>query len=89
MIEVPATKVAKNFSEYRQAAQYEPVAVTHYNRVTEVLISKRDYDEFVRLKRRETRAFKLADLPGETLRAITRSRMDPKHDQLNELMDGD
>jgi hypothetical protein len=42
MLEVPSTELAKRFSQYRQAAQREPVGVTHYSRVTEVLISKHD-----------------------------------------------
>lgn len=50
MIEVPATEFAKRFSRYRQAAQREPVAVTHHGRVTEVLISKHDHDDYMRLK---------------------------------------
>jgi hypothetical protein len=36
MLEVPSTWIAKQFSQYRQAAQREPVGVTHYGRVTEV-----------------------------------------------------
>jgi hypothetical protein len=62
MLEVPATEVAKRFSQYRQAAQHEPVAVTHHSRVTEVLMSKRDYDEYVRLKSLATRAFWVHEL---------------------------
>jgi len=50
MLEAPSTEIAKRFSRYRQAAQREPVGVTHYGRVTEVFISKHDYDEYVRLK---------------------------------------
>jgi len=46
MLEVPSTEIAKRFSQYRQAAQRGPVGVTHYSRVTEVLISKHDYDEY-------------------------------------------
>jgi prevent-host-death family protein len=62
MLEVPATEVAKRFSRYRQAAQREPVAVTHHSRTTEVLISKADYDEYMRLKVRATRALKVERL---------------------------
>jgi len=29
-MEVPSTEIAKRFSQYRQAAQREPVGVTHY-----------------------------------------------------------
>jgi len=87
MLEVPATEVAKRFSRYRQAAQHEPVAVTHHSRVTEVLMSKRDYDEYVRLKGLATRALRVQDLPDEAIQALEDARMDPRHDHLNALMD--
>lgn len=87
MLEVPATEIAKRFSRYRQAAQREPVAVTHHSRVTEVLISKHDYDEYVRLKSLATRALKLADLSEEAIAALVDAQMDPRHDHLNALMD--
>ena len=86
MIEVPATEVAKRFSRYRQAAQHEPVAVTHHSRVTEVLLSKRDYDEYVQLKRLATRALRVEDLSNEALAALEASEMDPMHDHLNALI---
>ena len=87
MLEVPATEVAKRFSQYRQAAQREPVAVTHHSRVTEVLMSKHDYDEYMRLKSLATRAFWTHELPAETIQALSEARMDPRHDHLNDLMD--
>lgn len=87
MIEVPATEVAKRFSRYRQAAQHEPVAVTHHSRVTEVLLSKRDYDEYVRLKSLATRALRVEDLSNEALATLEATEMDPAHDHLNALMD--
>jgi hypothetical protein len=87
MIKATATDVAKRFSRYRQAAQHEPVAVTHHGRITEVLISKRDHDEYVRLKGLATRALWTAELPPETLEVLAASRMDPRHDHLNDLMD--
>ena len=87
MLKVTATEVAKRFSRYRQAAQREPVAVTHHGRVTEVLMSKHDHDEYLRLKSLATRALWAAELAPEALRALSESRMDPRHDHLNELLD--
>ena len=87
MIEVPATEVAKRFSRYRQAAQHEPVAVTHHSRVTEVLLSKRDYDEYVQLKSLATRALRVEDFSNEALAALEAAEMDPVHDHLNALLD--
>ncbi len=87
MLEVPATEIAKRFSRYRQAAQREPVAVTHHGRVTEVLISKHDHDEYVRLKSMATRALLVEDLSDEAIAALSEARMDERHDHLNALMD--
>ncbi|MGH7022500.1 MAG: type II toxin-antitoxin system prevent-host-death family antitoxin [Caulobacteraceae bacterium] len=50
MLKVTSSEIAKHFSRYRQAAQRGPVAVTHHGRVTEVLISKDDYDELALLE---------------------------------------
>ena len=87
MLEVPATEVAKRFSRYRQAAQREPVGVTHHGRVAEVLSSKHDYDEYMRLKSRATRALWAGEISDEALAALERARVDPRHDHLNTLVD--
>ena len=87
MLEVTATEIAKRFSRYRQAAQREPVAVTHHNRVTEVLMSKHDYDEFVRLKSLATRAQWAHELSTESLTSLSEARVDPAHDHLDALLD--
>ncbi|CAN5231573.1 hypothetical protein BH11PSE2_BH11PSE2_21520 [soil metagenome] len=87
MIEVPATEFAKRFSQYRQAAQREPVAVTHHSRVTEVLMSKHEYDEYVRLKSMATRSLWAHEISAEALTALAQARVDPRHDHLNALMD--
>ena len=87
MIEVTSTEFAKRFSRYRQAAHREPVAVTHHSRVTEVLMSKEDYDEYVRLKGLATRALRVADLSDEAVQALAAAQMDARHTNLNALMD--
>ena len=87
MLKAPSTEIAKRFSQYRQAAQREPVGVTHYSRVTEVLISKHDYDEYVRLKSLATRAVRVEDLSDEAIAALEQAEMDPSHAHLDALMD--
>lgn len=87
MLEVPSTEVAKRFSQYRQAAQREPVGVTHYGRITEVLMSKHDHDEYLRLKASATRALRVIDLSDEAISALETVEMDPQHDHLDSLMD--
>lgn len=87
MLEVTATEIAKRFSQYRQAAQREPVAVTHHGRATEVLMSKRDYDEYIRLKSLATQSLWAHELSGDALGALADARVDPRHDHLNALLD--
>ena len=87
MLEVPATEIAKRFSRYRQAAQREPVAVTHHGRVTEVLVSRHDYEDYMRLKAEATRAMTASELSPELLAALAEARMDPRHAHLDSLMD--
>jgi hypothetical protein len=87
MLEVSATEIAKRFSQYRQAAQREPVAVTHHSRVTEVLMSKHDYDDYQRLKGLATRALWVSELSDDAIAALRDARVDPRHDHLDALMD--
>ncbi len=87
MIEVPATEVAKRFSQYRQAAQREPVAVTHHGRITEMLISKHDYDDYQRLKGLASRALWVSELSEDAIAALAEARVDPRHAHLDTLME--
>ena len=87
MIEVSATDFAKKMGQYRRAAHREPVAVSDRSGVTEVLISKADFDHYQYLKSRETRAILARDLSDEWIEALEKSEMDPRHDHLNALLD--
>ncbi len=87
MLEVPATEIAKRFSRYRQAAQREPVAVTHHGRVTEVLLSRHDFEDYLRLKGEATRALAASELSPELLTALAEAHMDDRHAHLDALMD--
>jgi PHD/YefM family antitoxin component YafN of YafNO toxin-antitoxin module len=87
MIEVTSSEFAKRFARYRQAAQREPVAVTHHSRVTEVLLSKQDYDEYMRLKAMETKALMVSELSEDAVQALAASHMDARHAALDALMD--
>ena len=86
MVTVPATEFAKNFGHYREVVQAEPVAVTSHNRVTGYFISRKEFDELVRLKARAAQAHAVQDLPEEAIRALKKSRMHPRHDALNDLL---
>ncbi|WP_299758388.1 type II toxin-antitoxin system prevent-host-death family antitoxin, partial [uncultured Boseongicola sp.] len=67
-----------------QAAK-APVIITKHNRPSRVLI---DIEEYERMKRYDTREHLTpADLTEEDIKALEDARVDPKHDQLNKLMD--
>jgi len=87
MTAVPATEFARNFGRYRDMAQREAVAVTSHDRVTGYFISTPDYEEYRRLKALLPTALAVEELDADTLKALAASRMNPKHDRLNELMD--
>lgn len=87
MIEVTSTEFAKRFSQYRLAAHRQPVAVTHHSRITEVLVSKEDFDEYMRLKSLMTRALPVTDLSEAAVRALSEAEMDSRHEALNALLD--
>ena len=86
MITVPSTEFAKNFGHYREVVQVQPVAITSHNRVTGYFISRKEFDELVRLKERATQAHAVQDLPEEAIQALEKSRMDPRHDALHDLL---
>ena len=87
MTEVAATEFARNFGRYREAAQHEAVAVVAHNRITGYFVSARDYDEYQRLKATASTALAIEELDSETLKALAASRMDRRHDLLDQLMD--
>ena len=87
MREVPATEFTRNFGRYREAAQREPIAVTSHGRTTGYFVSAADFEALTRLKQRSEKSFAIADLPESEIEAIASSRMDPRHEHLNRLLD--
>ncbi len=87
MITVPATEFSKNFGRYREMVQREPVAVTSHERVTGYFVSSSDYEEFMRVKARLSKAYAASELSEETIKAIAASKMDARHEHLNSLLD--
>lgn len=84
---VPATEFARNFGRYREQAQREPIAVVAHNRVTGYFVSARDYEEFRRFQSLVPIALAVEELDAETVAALQASRMDPRHADLDRLMD--
>lgn len=89
MTEVPATEFAKNFGRYKELAQREAVAITSHGRTSGYFISQHEYQEYQRLKLRARRAYHVSELPEETIAALETAQMDPAHDHLNALLDGE
>jgi hypothetical protein len=87
MLKVSASEFARNFGRYREAAQREGVAATSHDRVSGVMISPQDYEEYQRLKRLKTRALAVEELSADALKAIEDARMDERHADLDQLMD--
>lgn len=87
MLKVTASDFARNFGRYRDAVQREPVAVTSHDRITGVMVSPQDFEEYQVLKQRATRAAWAHELPDETLSALEGARMDDRHSELDRLMD--
>ena len=83
---VPASEFTKNFGRYKMRAQREAVAVSSHGQIAGYFVGAHEYEELLRLKNNR-RSFATTDLSDEEVKAITSSRMDPRHDHLNELLD--
>ena len=69
---VPDAEVQKRFGYYQDEALKGPVLISKNGRPKTVLIS---YDEFIRLKMRDRRAYSLDDLPVEFAAAILEAKV--------------
>jgi prevent-host-death family protein len=87
MREVSATEFARNFGQYREIAQREPVAVTSHGRATGYFVSAVEYEEMLRLKAFAQRSRAVADMTQEEIEQMAAGRMDPEHDHLDALLD--
>ena len=87
MREVPATEFTRNFGQYREIAQREPIAVTSHGRATGYFVSAVEFEELLRLKASVRRSRAVVDMSEEEIGEIAASRMAPEHDHLNALRD--
>lgn len=87
MRRVSASEFARNFGQYREMVQREPIAVTSHGRPTGYFVSAADFEEWQRYKGMATQSFATADLAREKAEAIAAARMAPVHDHLNALLD--
>ncbi|MDQ0474675.1 type II toxin-antitoxin system prevent-host-death family antitoxin [Labrys wisconsinensis] len=87
MREVPTSEFTRNFGQYREIVQREPIAVTSHGRPTAYLVSAVEFEELQHYKKLVRRSFATTELTHEETEAIAASRMSPEHDHLNSLLD--
>jgi PHD/YefM family antitoxin component YafN of YafNO toxin-antitoxin module len=87
MMEVAASKFARNFGRYREAAQREPVAVTAHDHITGYFLSAHDFAEYQRLKAMAATALSVAEIDAETAAQLESVTMDASHADLDRLLD--
>lgn len=85
---VPAAEFARNFGRYKLQAQHQAVPVTSNGTLAGYFVAPQEYEELLRL-RGMRRRFHTAELTDEEAEEIAASRMHPRHDHLNELLDQD
>ena len=64
MIEVSAVEFARRLDHYRDLSHREPVGIRGRAGVSEVLVSKPDFDNFQKLKSQEARGYLASELPA-------------------------
>jgi hypothetical protein len=85
---VPAAEFTRNFGRYRMLAQKGAVPVTSHGHITGYFVPADEYEEFERF-RALRRTFATVDLPQDKVRTIVATRMDPRHDHLDAMLDPD
>lgn len=80
MVEISSAEAGRNFSQYREKAELEPVLVLHYNKPSVVIIAA---SEFERLKRRDKKVLSIEEMPDWLAALVVNGKMDAKHDHLD------
>lgn len=83
---VPAAEFARNFGRYKMQAQREAVPVSSNGTLAGYFVAPHEFEELQKLKGMRRR-FQTSELTDEEVELIASSRMDPRHDHLNELLD--
>jgi PHD/YefM family antitoxin component YafN of YafNO toxin-antitoxin module len=84
MIRVSSTEFGKEVGRYQDVALTEPVIVTRNGRDRTVVIAA---EEYWRLKRRDRKVYAAGELPDDILEAVANTRMDPRHNHLDALIE--
>ena len=85
---IPAAEYVRNFGRYKLQAQREAVAVTSNGRLAGYFVATGEYEELLQL-RAVRQQFRTAELTESQVEEIAASRMDPRHDHLDGLLDPD
>ena len=72
-----ATEFARNFGQYREIAQREPVAVTSHGRAMGYFVSAIEFEEMQRLKAFVRRCRATAEMTREEIDQMVAARMAP------------
>ncbi|MGD0562070.1 MAG: type II toxin-antitoxin system Phd/YefM family antitoxin [Roseiarcus sp.] len=83
---VPAAEFARNFGRYKMLAQREAVPVSSNGTLAGYFVAPHEYEELLKM-RGMRRRFLTAALSDEEAERIASSRMDSRHDHLDELLD--
>ena len=83
MVEISSAEAGRNFSQYREKAELEPVVVLHYNKPSVVIIAA---SEFERLKRRDKKVLSIEEIPTWLAELVINGKVDAKHDHLDGIL---
>ena len=81
MLTVSAAEFQRNFGRYQDEALKQPLSITRNGRDRLIVLAVEEYE---RLKRRDRRVFKTAELTESELQAIASTEMDARHNYLDD-----
>ena len=82
---VPAAQFTRNFGRYRMLAQKKAIPVSSHGQITGYFVPPDEYQEFQKFKSHR-RSYATVDLGADKIRAIAATRMDARHNHLNDLL---
>jgi hypothetical protein len=83
---VPAAEFARNFGRYKLQARRGAVPVSSNGTLAGYFVAPHEYEELRKL-RAMRRRFLTAELSDEEAQRMASSRMDPRHNHLDKLLD--
>lgn len=87
MLTISATEFIRKFRRYNLEAQRESVAITNHGKIDGYYMSAGEYEELQKLKSAMRRSYTLNTLPDHLYAELVSSKVDPRFDHLNELLD--